>query len=63
MVAGGAAMLISAGAAFAGQGRSAVEQSLRGMTAARQDTSRDAKGGDPAMNCAINNTVDCLPGP
>ena len=101
MVAGGAAMLISTGAARACQEPSAVEQEVRGMTAAQQETSWNAKGGapsdraraktdaaangalgvapsssalpvgatkvahgrDPAMNCAINNTVDCLPGP
>ncbi len=48
MVAGGAAMLISAGAAHAGQEPSAVEQSVRGMTSARQETSWDAKGGAPS---------------
>jgi hypothetical protein len=51
LVAGGAAMLISAGAAHAGQEPSAVEQSLRGMTSTQQETSWDAKGGaasDPA---------------
>jgi hypothetical protein len=47
MVAGGAAMLISAGAAHAGQEPSAVEQSVRGMTAARQEMGWDAKGGAP----------------
>jgi len=100
MVAGGAAMLISAGAAHAGQEPSAVEQEVRGMTSAQHETSGSVKGGapfdraraktdaaangalgvdpssappgggtemaqggDPAINCAINNTVDCLPGP
>jgi hypothetical protein len=47
MVAGGAAMLISAGAAYAGQASTTAEQADRSMDAARQETGWNAKGGAP----------------
>jgi len=47
MVAGGAAMMISAGAAHAGQAPSAVPPDDRAMDAARQETNWGAKGGAP----------------
>jgi hypothetical protein len=47
MVAGSAAMMISAGAAKAGQAPSTVDQADRSMDAARQETTWNAKGGAP----------------
>jgi len=47
MAAGATAMLISVGAAHAGQEPSAVEQADRSTASARQETSSSAKGGAP----------------